>query len=97
MMKSNRDYSIIFEDSDGSIIFEDSDGVRFRVYVEYYYPGTNFIITSASLEPNDDPEVEYSVYLLDSDNDDDEVQVYDDDGLYDPEMVEALIHEWEAE
>lgn len=81
---------------DYSILFEDADGVRFRVYVDYYYPGTSFTITSASLEPNDDPEVEYSVYLLDSDNDD-EVQVYDDDGVYDPEMVEALIHEWETE
>lgn len=28
-----------------------------------YYPGTNFTITSRSLEPNDEPEYEYEVYF----------------------------------
>jgi len=37
------------------------DGIPVGVHVDSYYPGTKRLITSASLEPNDPPEIEYTV------------------------------------
>ena len=40
------------------------DGIPVGVHVDSYYPGTNRLITSASLEPNDEPEIEYTITNL---------------------------------
>lgn len=37
------------------------DGVNCICEVNYYYPGTNFPINSASEEPNDDPEFAFTL------------------------------------
>lgn len=71
-----RDYSIVYGD--------------LLIQVDYYYPGTNYMITSASLEPNDSEEIEYAVYKL---NEDGDIigNVYDDDGVYDSEEIQDAI------
>ena len=81
-----KNYSFDIEGENGEIV---------EIHVEYYYPGTNFHIHSASLEPNDSFSIEYTVYLV---NEDGLLgkQVYDDDGIYDPYKVEQAIHYIEA-
>ena len=37
------------------------DGIPCLCEVGYYYPGTNYPITSTSLEPNDDPEFQFTL------------------------------------
>jgi len=81
LTKYKRDYEFDTTDLKGNTIL---------VHVSYYYPGTHYIIHSASLEPNDPEEVEYEVYRVDEEGITGE-QLYDDDGVYDPQdVLEAI-------
>jgi hypothetical protein len=72
------------------------DDTPLEVRVLYYYPGTNFPITSFSLEPNDLAWAEYEVFTLDE-NKERSKQVYDDDSVYDPEEIMIEIQNIENE
>jgi hypothetical protein len=72
------------------------NGVPLEVHVLYYYPGTNSPITPFSLEPNDSEQAEYEAYVLDEDCKRSK-QVYDDDGVYDPEEIMIEIRNIENE
>lgn len=43
-------------------IWESCLGTKVYVHVDWYYAGTNFPINSASIEPNDVEEVQFSCY-----------------------------------
>ena len=82
MLEENkRDYEFSIEGNEGQMV---------RIHVSYYYPGTNYIITSASLEPNDPEEIEYEAYRESEEGDVGEA-LYDEDGVYDPQdVLEAI-------
>jgi len=56
--------------------FETGAGDLLLVRLTRYYPGTNFWIDSRSLEPNDEPEYEYEVYLPTTEESDTSEWVY---------------------